>query len=97
MGEIATRWADLTVVTTDNPRTEDPAEICRQVVAGLDSDRYEIVLDRRDAIERALLGSGEGDAVVLLGKGHETFQIIGQERLPLDEAAIVEELVTGRP
>ncbi|MFV1986451.1 MAG: UDP-N-acetylmuramoyl-L-alanyl-D-glutamate--2,6-diaminopimelate ligase [Gemmatimonadota bacterium] len=95
MGEIATRWADLTVVTTDNPRTEDPAEICRQVVAGLDADRYEIVLDRRDAIERALLGAGADDAVVLLGKGHETYQIIGLEKLPFDEAAIVEELACG--
>jgi len=92
MGEIATRFADLAIVTTDNPRGEDPADICRQVVAGLDPARYEVVLDRRDAIARALAGTGPGDAVVLLGKGHETYQIIGEERLPFDEAAIVSEL-----
>lgn len=95
MGEIATRLADLTIVTTDNPRTEDPAEICRQVVEGLDPQRYEIVLDRKEAIAFALNGAREDDAVVLLGKGHETWQIIGDERLPFDEAAIVAELTGG--
>jgi len=95
MGEIATRLADLTVVTTDNPRREDPAQICRQVVGGLDRQRYEIVLDRRDAIAFALGVAREDDAVVLLGKGHETYQIIGEERFPFDEAAIVAELARG--
>ncbi|MDX1395247.1 MAG: UDP-N-acetylmuramoyl-L-alanyl-D-glutamate--2,6-diaminopimelate ligase [Gemmatimonadota bacterium] len=98
MGEIATRLADLTLVTTDNPRSEDPAEICRQVVAGLDPGRFEIVLDRRDAIARALELAGPDDVVVLLGKGHETYQIIGEERRPFDEAAIVAELAgAGAP
>jgi UDP-N-acetylmuramoyl-L-alanyl-D-glutamate--2,6-diaminopimelate ligase len=95
MGEIATRLADLAVITTDNPRTEDPAEICRQVVDGLDPTRFEIVLDRREAIEHALRITGDDDAVVLLGKGHETYQIIGTERLPFDEAAIVGEITGG--
>lgn len=92
MGAIATRYADLAIVTTDNPRSEDPAEICRQVVADLDPARYEIVLDRRDAIARALARTEPGDAVVLLGKGHETYQLIGERRIPFDEAAIVDEL-----
>jgi UDP-N-acetylmuramoyl-L-alanyl-D-glutamate--2,6-diaminopimelate ligase len=95
MGEIATRLADLSLVTTDNPRSEDPGEICAQVVEGIDPGRYEIVLDRRDAIARALSETGPDDAVVLLGKGHETYQLIGDERLPFDEAAIVEELLVG--
>jgi len=92
MGAIATRFADLAIVTTDNPRSEDPAEICRQVVADLDPARYEVVLDRRDAIARALAATAPGDAVVLLGKGHETYQLIGGEKIPFDEAAIVDEL-----
>lgn len=92
MGAIATRFADLAIVTTDNPRSEDPAEICRQIVADLDPARYEVVLDRRDAIARALATTGPGDAVVLLGKGHETYQLVGAERIPFDEAAIVDEL-----
>lgn len=95
MGEIAGRLADLSVVTTDNPRSEDPAQICAEVVSGLSPDRYEIVLDRRDAIARALAETGAGDAVVLLGKGHETYQLIGDARLPFDEAAIVDELLAG--
>jgi len=97
MGEIATRLADLAVVTTDNPRSEDPAQICRQVVGGLDPASYEIVLDRKDAISFALDAAGSDDAVILLGKGHETYQIIGEERVPFDEAAIVAELAGSVP
>ncbi len=92
MGEVATRIADLTIVTTDNPRHEDPAEICRQVVAGLEPGRHRVVLDRREAIAAALAASEPGDAVVLLGKGHETYQIVGDRKIPFDEAAIVAEL-----
>ncbi|MDH3732240.1 MAG: UDP-N-acetylmuramoyl-L-alanyl-D-glutamate--2,6-diaminopimelate ligase [Gemmatimonadota bacterium] len=95
MGEIATRLADLTVVTTDNPRSEDPAQICGQVVDGLDPETFEVVLDRREAIEYALAHTGPDDAVVLLGKGHENYQIVGEEKLPFDEAAIVEEISAG--
>ena len=95
MGEIAARLADLSIVTTDNPRSEDPARICAEVVDGLSPDRYEIVLDRRDAIARALSETRAGDAVVLLGKGHETYQLIGDAKLPFDEAAIVDELLAG--
>ena len=95
MGEIATRYADLTIVTTDNPRSEDPAGIAEEIVAGQDPARWEIVLDRREAIARAIGLAGLGDVVVLLGKGHETYQIIGQERVPFDEASIVTELVAA--
>ncbi len=92
MGEIATRLADLTIVTSDNPRSEDPEAIIDQVVAGLDPKRYEIVLDRAEAIARALEASGPNDVVALLGKGHETYQIEGNRRIPFDEAKIVAEL-----
>ncbi len=93
MGAIATRYADLSLITTDNPRSEDPADIAAQVVAGLDSRRYEIVLDRREAIARALELAGAGDVVVLLGKGHEGYQLIGERRLPFDEKTVVRELL----
>ena len=95
MGRIAGELADLAIVTTDNPRTEDPAEIASQVVAEVDPDRYELVPDRRDAIARALRLSGPGDVVVLLGKGHETYQAIGDRKLPFDEAEIVAEFTAG--
>lgn len=95
MGRIATEIADLTFVTTDNPRSEDPAEIARQVVRDLDPARYEVVLDRREAIGRALERAGPEDVVLLLGKGHETYQAIGDRKEPFDEARIVAELTAG--
>ncbi len=96
MGAIAARYADLTIVTTDNPRSEDPAKIAAQVVAGLDPARYEVVLDRREAIARALEVAGGDDVVLLLGKGHERYQVVGEEKVPFDEASIVRELAGGR-
>ena len=100
MGSILARLADVAIVTSDNPRSEDPSEICRQMVVGLPPDSYEIVVDRREAIARGLAEAGPADAVALLGKGHETYQIIGGERLPFDERRIVEDLLpvaSGEP
>ncbi|MDX1577417.1 MAG: UDP-N-acetylmuramoyl-L-alanyl-D-glutamate--2,6-diaminopimelate ligase, partial [Gemmatimonadota bacterium] len=82
MGEIATRLADRVIVTSDNPRSEDPESICRDIVESLDATGYEVVVDRREAIERAIDAAGAGDAVVLLGKGHETTQILGDRVEP---------------
>ncbi len=95
MGEILTRLSDVAIVTSDNPRSEDPAEICRQMVVGLDPQTYKVVVDRREAIEQAIALAGKDDAVVLLGKGHETTQIIGEQRLPFDESIIVAEILNA--
>lgn len=95
MGETASRLADRALVTTDNPRSEDPASIAREVVEGMEEETYEVVLDRRDAIARALAEADAGDVVLLVGKGHEDYQIVGDEKAPFDEAAIVEELTRG--
>ncbi|MCZ0934453.1 MAG: UDP-N-acetylmuramoyl-L-alanyl-D-glutamate--2,6-diaminopimelate ligase [Gemmatimonadetes bacterium] len=97
MGSILARLADVAIVTSDNPRSEDPSEICRQMVVGLPPDSYEIVVDRRAAIARGLAEAGPADAVALLGKGHETYQVIGGERLPFDERRIVEDLLPALP
>ncbi|MCY3599082.1 MAG: UDP-N-acetylmuramoyl-L-alanyl-D-glutamate--2,6-diaminopimelate ligase [Gemmatimonadetes bacterium] len=97
MGSILARLADVAIVTSDNPRSEDPSEICRQMVVGLPPDSYEIVVDRRAAIARGLAQAGPADAVALLGKGHETYQVIGGERLPFDERRIVEDLLPVLP
>ncbi len=97
MGNILSRLADIAIVTSDNPRSEDPSEICHQMVAGLPPDSYQIVVDRREAIARGLAEAGPSDAVALLGKGHETYQIIGEERLPFDERRIVAELLPAPP
>ncbi|MFQ5678833.1 MAG: UDP-N-acetylmuramoyl-L-alanyl-D-glutamate--2,6-diaminopimelate ligase [Gemmatimonadota bacterium] len=93
MGRVASDLADLTMVTTDNPRSEDPAEIAEQVTSDMAAGGFEVVLDREEAIGRALAAARPGDAVLLLGKGHETYQVVGRDRLPFDEKAIVTRLL----
>ncbi|MCA1687369.1 MAG: UDP-N-acetylmuramoyl-L-alanyl-D-glutamate--2,6-diaminopimelate ligase, partial [Actinobacteria bacterium] len=74
MGRVATRLADLSIITTDDAYSEDPAKIAREVVSGAANGRAEVLLDRREAIRRALLAAREGDVVVVAGKGHERVQ-----------------------
>ncbi|MYH52524.1 MAG: UDP-N-acetylmuramoyl-L-alanyl-D-glutamate--2,6-diaminopimelate ligase, partial [Gemmatimonadetes bacterium] len=89
MGAAVARHADLAVITSDNPRTEDPAAIVAQVSVGVSGcDSVEIV-DRREAIHHALDAAAPGDTVLLAGKGHETCQVVGTERRPFDERRIV--------
>lgn len=87
MGAVAGRGADLTIVTNDNPRSEDPGAIAEAIVAGLKptGGRFEVLLDRAEAIEKAILGAQPGDVVLLAGKGHEPYQLIGDERRPFDD------------
>ena len=94
MGEVATRLADVAVLTSDNPRSEDPATILDQVRAGV--RRHEVLVvepDRRAAIAIALDAAGPGDVVVLAGKGHETTQVVGSQVLPFDDRAVAAELL----
>jgi len=83
MGEIAARIADRVIVTSDNPRSEDPLTIARSVANGY--ERTDIELDRRDAIRRAIDEAKAGDTVVVAGKGHETYQIVGDQTRPFDD------------
>ncbi|HEX3770020.1 MAG TPA: UDP-N-acetylmuramoyl-L-alanyl-D-glutamate--2,6-diaminopimelate ligase [Polyangiaceae bacterium] len=87
MGEAVARRADVTVVTSDNPRGEDPRAIADAVVAGVRSAGKEPVveLDRRKAIDLAVRSSSRGDAVLIAGKGHEDYQIIGMTKHPFDD------------
>ncbi len=101
MGAIAARLADRAWVTSDNPRSEDPLEIIHEVVAGVsgvwpDLDRCAMIPDRRDAIRAALDWARPGDLVVIAGKGHETYQIIGREVLPFDDRAVVRQILAER-
>ncbi|HET7459392.1 MAG TPA: UDP-N-acetylmuramoyl-L-alanyl-D-glutamate--2,6-diaminopimelate ligase, partial [Gemmatimonadaceae bacterium] len=93
MGAIAERKADLAVLTSDNPRTEDPARILDDVEAGMTGTNHLRVEDRREAIANALATASPDDVVVLAGKGHETYQIRGTTKYPFDEKAIVRELM----
>jgi UDP-N-acetylmuramoyl-L-alanyl-D-glutamate--2,6-diaminopimelate ligase len=98
MGEAAVRGADVAVLTSDNPRSEDPEAILAEVERGLGglarveperlsaSERaYAALVDRRAAIELAIASAEPGDTVVIAGKGHEDYQIIGRQRLPFDD------------
>jgi UDP-N-acetylmuramoyl-L-alanyl-D-glutamate--2,6-diaminopimelate ligase len=90
MGRIASELADLAVVTSDNPRSEDPLAIIREIVAGAGSD-VEVELDRRRAIAHAVEMARPGDVVVIAGKGHEQGQEVGGETLPFDDREVARE------
>ena len=93
MGEVSGRLADLTVVTSDNPRTENPDAIIQQILPGLGSASHEIEPDRRRAIEIAIEKARAGDVVLIAGKGHEDCQEIGQERVHFDDREIAREVL----
>jgi UDP-N-acetylmuramoyl-L-alanyl-D-glutamate--2,6-diaminopimelate ligase len=98
MAEAVARWSDCIIATSDNPRSEDPMQILAEVEKGLARHRrvepevlestasgYALLLDRRAAIQSAIRIAREGDMVVIAGKGHEDYQIVGRERLPFSD------------
>ena len=89
MGEVATRLSDVVIVTDDNPRSEDPAKVRADILAGAPGAIE--VAGRREAIAKALEMAGSGDIVLLAGKGHETGQIVGTQVLPFDDALVARE------
>ena len=89
MGRVATELSDLTVVTTDNPRGEDPGEIITQILSGIDGGKAAIVRDREEAIAYALSEAREGDTLLLAGKGHEEYQILADGMHPFSEKEII--------
>ncbi len=92
MGEIAVRLADIAIATSDNPRTEDPERILDDVEAGMTARQHYRFVDRRAAIGQALELAREGDTVLLAGKGHETYQVVGTTKEPFDEREVVRSL-----
>ena len=95
MGRIAEAGADHAIVTSDNPRTEDPARILDDIETGMTRGAHERIEDRREAIARAIARAGAGDVILLAGKGHETYQIRGTVKHPFDERAIVREIIAA--
>ena len=93
MGAVAAAGADVVIVTSDNPRTQDPDRIIDDIVAGMPPGSFERESDRLVAIGIATGQARPGDAVLLAGKGHETYQVIGVESVPFDERAIVRSFV----
>lgn len=95
MGKIAGELSDFCIVTSDNPRTEDPEKIIKQVVEGVkqtDCD-YEVITNRFSAIEYALDHAKKNDIILLAGKGHETYQVLGKDTIKFDEREIVQKLL----
>jgi UDP-N-acetylmuramoyl-L-alanyl-D-glutamate--2,6-diaminopimelate ligase len=120
MGAVAGRLSDLIIVTSDNPRTEDPLRIIEEVCRGLTSDtrpttlasgsgrtdrvegrkssgqRLLRIVDRREAIAKAIQEARAGDLVLIAGKGHEKYQVIGERVLPFDDVAVAHEALMRR-
>ena len=93
MGKISATYSDFVIVTSDNPRSEDPDAIIGEIESGLksagfDETSYKKITDRKEAIEYALGMAGRGDIVLLAGKGHEDYQIIGNRRIDFDDRVI---------
>jgi UDP-N-acetylmuramyl tripeptide synthase len=98
MGEAAASLSDVVVLTSDNPRTEDPEAILRDAEVGLKKvgKPYLKLIDRREAISRAIQEAGSGDVVVIAGKGHETYQITGTETIHFDDREVAREALASR-
>lgn len=99
MGEISGRIANYTIITSDNPRTEDPAKIVEQIEEGIKktNGKYECIVDRTEAIKKAIQMASKTDIVVLAGKGHETYQEINHEKHPYDERLIIKQIIDEMP
>jgi len=101
MGRIAASHADYMLVTSDNPRSEDPERILQDIEAGLLADgvpssRYALEVDRREAIKKAVEMASSDDVVLIAGKGHETYQIIGSKTFDFDDRQIAEQLIRSQ-
>lgn len=97
MGRIAADLADLCIVTSDNPRTEDPQAIIDEILTGMSGAAIEVRPDRREAIQRSLEIASAGDIVVIAGKGHETYQIFKDGTIHFDDREVVRELLGCKP
>lgn len=95
MGEISGKVADYTIITSDNPRTEKPEDIIKAIEEGISKTKgkYEVVVDRTEAIEKAIKMANKRDIIILAGKGHETYQEINNEKNHFDEREIVKEII----
>jgi UDP-N-acetylmuramyl-tripeptide synthetase len=96
MAQAASEMSDLTIATSDNPRTEDPEEILKEVMTGMAVGKDSVsIADRREAIHYAVQHAAPGDVVVLAGKGHENYQIIGRAKVPMDDRRIALEALAN--
>lgn len=97
MGKVAGRLADFCIITSDNPRSEEPAEIIRNILEGMDDAmaEYVVIENRRDAIEYAIKHARTGDVIVLAGKGHEDYQILKDKTIHFDEREVIRDILNN--
>jgi UDP-N-acetylmuramoyl-L-alanyl-D-glutamate--2,6-diaminopimelate ligase len=93
MGSLATRLSDFVIITSDNPRSEKPEEIIKEIAEGAARKNYLIEPDRKEAIKRAVLMAGKDDIVLIAGKGHEAYQHIGSKKHRFSDREAVEEAI----
>jgi UDP-N-acetylmuramoyl-L-alanyl-D-glutamate--2,6-diaminopimelate ligase len=99
MGEVASEFSDFVFITSDNPRTEDPDRIILDIEVGMKrqtSSSYKVVPDREEAIKAAIMMAGKGDIVLLAGKGHEDYQIVGKEKKHFDDKEIAQKHIAKK-
>ncbi|WP_368503986.1 UDP-N-acetylmuramoyl-L-alanyl-D-glutamate--2,6-diaminopimelate ligase [Alkalihalophilus sp. As8PL] len=96
MAEIATKYADHAIFTSDNPRSEDPKQILDDMVTGLAAQNFSVCLDRKDAIYQAVNQAQKNDILVIAGKGHETYQIIGSKTIHFDDREVAKQAIEER-
>lgn len=93
MAQVCEKYADFCVVTSDNPRSEDPHKICEEVIMGFKNPEiYHVEVDRREAIQQAILRANPEDIILIAGKGHETYQIFAHHTLPFDDCQVATEI-----
>lgn len=95
MGKIVAELSDIAVVTSDNPRSEEPNSILKEIEVGVKpiTDKYEMIVDRKEAIKRAIEIAEKGDSVIIAGKGHENYQILGDKTIHFDDAEVAKEIL----
>lgn len=96
MGDIASNYSDKVIITNDNPRNEDDDSIIFDIVGGIKKDNFEIVKNRKDAIIKGISYLGKNDILLILGKGHEDYQIIGNTKNHFSDLEVVREIINGR-
>ena len=93
MGELAAKFSDVVIATSDNPRTENPEKILDEIEVGIGDKAHERIVDRRAAIFRAIELAEAGDIVLILGKGHETYQILNTGTIHFDDREVATEAI----
>lgn len=93
MAAVAERYSDLVIVTSDNPRTENPNTIIEDILKGFKTENYMVEIDRKEAIKKAVLKAEKDDIILIAGKGHETYQILGTTKIHFDDREIAIEAI----